>query len=106
MNFKQQLIEQSKTPQHFERLQEDIKFIKSEMMKSSGVKEYTIYLTKIATTQDGVSHDGHVTLRIPYGVGFDIYYKDMLKAIKELGFVDEDIKATDHDSFYRIQINW
>lgn len=106
MTFKQQLIEQSKRPQHLERLQKDIEFIKSEMMKSSGAKEYTIYLTKRDTTQDGIGHYGRVTLRIPYGVDFDIYYKDMLKAIKELGFVDKDIKVTYEDIFYRIQINW
>ena len=106
MNFKQQLIEESKTLKYLERLQQDIDFIKQEMLLSSDAKEYVIYLTKRATTQDGVGKYGSCTLRIPDGVKKGVYYTAMLNKLKELGFEGSDIKTSEIESYYRIQINW
>ena len=106
MNFKQQLIEESKKLKYLERLQEDIEFIKQEMLTASDAREYVLILTKRDTTQDGTSRYGRSTLRIPNGVKNDTYYKAMLAALKELGFEGGDIRVQEQDSFYHIQINW
>ena len=106
VNFKQQLIEESKKLKYLERLQEDIEFIKQEMLIASDAREYVIILTKRDTTDDGVSHYGRVTLRIPNGAKHFVYYEAMISALKELGFESSDIKTREEDSFYRIQINW
>lgn len=91
---------------YLEKLHEDIEFIKQEMILSSDAREYVIYLTKKATTNDGVSHYGYVTLRIPNGVKHCVYYEAMMSALNELGFESKDIKRHETDNFYRIQVNW
>lgn len=106
MNFKQQLIEESKKLKYLEKLREDIEFIKQEMIISSDAREYVIYLTKKVTTDDRVSNSGCVTLRAPHGVKRRVYYEAMLSALKELGFERNDIKHYEDESFYRIQVNW
>lgn len=106
MNFKQQLIEESKKLKYLERLREDIEFIKKEMLTASDAREYMIILTKRDTTQDGTGRYGRSTLRIPNGVNNGVYYKAMLAALKELGFEGGDIRVHEEDSFYRIQVNW
>jgi hypothetical protein len=106
MNFKQQLIEESKKLKYLDKLCEDIEFIKQEMLLASDAREYVIYLTKKATTNDGVSRYGSVTLRIPNGVKQRVYYEAMMSAIRELGFESNDIERSETDNFYRIQVNW
>ena len=106
MNFKQQLIDESKNLKYLERLNEDIEFIKQEMLIASDAREYVIILTKRDTTQDGTSQYGCGTFRIPNGAKHFVYYEAVVSALKELGFESSDIKAREEDSFYRIQINW
>lgn len=107
MNFKQELIEESKKLKYLEKLHEDIEFIKQEMILSSDAREYVIYLTKKATANDGISRRyGSLTLRIPNGVKHHVYYEAMMSALKELGFESNDIKCREDENFYRIQVNW
>ena len=106
MNFKQQLIEESKKLKYLERLKQDLELIKPGMLEASDARSYVIILTKRDTTEDGVSHYGRITLRIPDGVKNETYRNAMLDALKDIGFDDNDIKVSDTDSFYRIQLNW
>jgi hypothetical protein len=76
------------------------------MILASDAREYVIYLTKMDTTNDGVSRYGRVTLRIPNGVKHRVYYEAMVSALNELGFESKDIQLYEDDSFYRIQVSW
>jgi hypothetical protein len=106
MNFKQELIEESKKLKYLEKLRKDIELIKQEMLLASDAREYVIYLIKKPTTNDAVSKYGYVELRIPNGVKHRVYYEAMMSELKELGFESNDIKRHEDESFYRIQVNW
>lgn len=105
MTYKEKLAEKANN-QIVEISKECIEFIKSEMELSYAVREYTIYLTKVDTSQDGVGNYGYMTLRIPRQFKPAAYCQKLVEELKKLGFDDQDIKSEEHDSFYRIQINW
>lgn len=106
MNFKQQLIEESKKLKYLERLRQDIEIIKTGMLAASDSREYAIYLIKHGTADGGTDSYGCTYLWIPNGVSNDNYCDAMLTALQELGFDRSDIKAAAYENFYRIRIKW
>jgi hypothetical protein len=106
MNFKQQLIEESKKLKYLERLQQDIEIIKAGMLEASDSREYTIYLTKHEASPEGATGYGNANLRIPNGVSNDTYCTAMLAALRDLGFDRSDFKAAEYETFYRIRLKW